>query len=244
MLGNKWQKVLSGSDMKTNMEMNTLEAANLFRFYHVDDVEVLALRGVSLSLQAGETVAVVGPSGSGKSTLMNCLAGLDEPDGGHVDICGKRLSRHSEADRAKLRAEHIGILLQSNNLLPTLSVEENIRLAMSLANKQDEVYLDTLLEQTGLDNRRHNLPTQLSGGETARAGLAVALAADPKILLADEPTGEVDAETEVQILGLLEERKKRGGAALIVTHSPTLAQWADRSISLKDGCVIKNGVVT
>jgi putative ABC transport system ATP-binding protein len=228
--------------MKTNM--NVLEANNLYRFYHVDDVEVLALRGVSMTLGAGETVAVVGPSGSGKSTLMNCLAGLDEPDGGHVNVSGERLSRRSEAERAKLRAEHIGILLQSNNLLPTLSVEENIRLAMSLAHKQDAVYLDTLLEQVGLEKRRHNRPAQLSGGETARAGLAVALAADPKVLLADEPTGEVDAETEAQILGLLEQRKQRGGAALIVTHSPTLAQWADRSISLKDGCVVENKVVS
>jgi putative ABC transport system ATP-binding protein len=233
--------------MKTNA--NVLEANNLYRFYHVDDVEVLALRGVSMNLQAGETVAVIGPSGSGKSTLMNCLAGLDEPDGGHVNVGGERLSRRTEAERAKLRAEHIGILLQSNNLLPTLSVEENIRLAMSLAHKHDEVYLESLLEQVGLEQRRHHLPSQLSGGETARAGLAVALAADPKVLLADEPTGEVDAETEAQILSLLEQRKERGGAALIVTHSPTLAQWADRAISLKDGhlvdgSVVENGVVS
>jgi putative ABC transport system ATP-binding protein len=242
MPGNKWQKVSSGSDMKTTETMkpigNVLEANNLCRFYHVEEVEVLALRGVSMNLRAGETVAVIGPSGSGKSTLMNCLAGLDEPDGGHVTINGKRLSRSSEADRAKLRAEHIGILLQSNNLLPTLSVEENIHLAMSLADKQNETYLDTLLSQVGLEHRRHNRPSQLSGGETARAGLAVALAADPNVLLADEPTGEVDAETEAQILSLLERRKERGGAALIVTHSPTLAQWADRTIKLKDGSVV------
>jgi putative ABC transport system ATP-binding protein len=227
--------------MKTTL--NVLEASNLFRFYHVDEVEVLALRGVSLTLQKGETVAVVGPSGSGKSTLMNCLAGLDEPDGGHVNVCGKRLSRHSEADRAKLRAEHIGILLQSNNLLPTLSVEENIRLAMSLADKQDDIYLESLLGQVGLVQRRHNLPSQLSGGETARAGLAVALATNPQLLLADEPTGEVDAETEAHILSLLEQRRERGGTALIVTHSPTLAQWTDRTINLKDGCVVGGNVV-
>ena len=215
-----------------------LEASDLFRFYHVDDAEVLALRGVSVSLKAGETVAVVGPSGSGKSTLMNCLAGLDEPDGGRVDVCGERLSRRSEAERAKLRAAHIGILLQSDNLLPTLSVEENIRLAMSLADKRDGAYLDSLLEQTGLSARRHNRPAQLSGGETARAGLAVALAAAPQILLADEPTGEVDAATERQLLSLLEQRRASGGAALIVTHSPALAEWADRTVSLSDGSVV------
>lgn len=215
-----------------------LEARDLYRFYHVADAEVLALRGVSLALRKGETVAVVGPSGSGKSTLMNCLAGLDEPDGGHVDVDGKRLSRRSEAERAGLRAAHIGILLQSNNLLPTLSVAENVRLAMRLAHKRDESYLDTLLEQVGLGERRHNRPAQLSGGETARAGLAVALAADPEVLLTDEPTGEVDAETEAQILSLLEQRRERGGAALIVTHSPTLAQWADRRLELKDGSVV------
>ena len=218
--------------------MDILKADHLYRFYHVDDTEVLALRGVSLSLRAGETVAVVGPSGSGKSTLLNCLAGLDVPDGGHVNVLGKRLSRRSEAERAGVRARHIGILLQADNLLPTLSVEENVRLAMRLAHKQDEAYLDALLGQVGLGERRHHRPPQLSGGETARAGLAVALATDPDVLLADEPTGEVDVETEAQILSLLEGRRNRGGAALIVTHSPTLAGWADRQVALQDGSVV------
>jgi putative ABC transport system ATP-binding protein len=212
-----------------------LEAFDLYRFYHAGEDETLALRGVSMRLDAGEMVAVMGPSGSGKSTLLACLAGLDEPDGGHVELMRQRLTRRSESERAALRAAHIGILLQSGNLFDHLSVEDNARVQMRLARNSNEQRLDELLASVGLVGRRHALPAQLSGGEAARAGLAVALAAAPPVLLADEPTGEVDAETEGEILRLFAQRGRDGGATLIVTHSEALAARADRIVRLRDG---------
>ena len=218
--------------------MNVLEAVNLFRFYHIDEEETLALCGVCLSVGAGEIVAVMGPSGSGKSTLLSCLAGLDEPDGGHVDLMGKRLTRKPEATRAAMRAAGIGVLLQSRNLFEHLSVIENMRLQMHLAHKFDGQRLDSLIDLVGLTHRRHARPSQLSGGEAARAGLAVALSTNPNVLLADEPTGEVDVETEQHIVHLFTSRRQQGGATLLVTHSDELAAHADRVVRLLDGRVI------
>lgn len=215
--------------------MHVLEAHDLYRFYHTGDAETLALCGVSLAVDQGETVAVMGLSGSGKSTLLACLAGLDEPTGGYVDVAGHRVSRRSEAERAAIRASNIGMLLQTGNLFDHLTVEENVRLQQRLARTRDEQRVASLLEQVGVSHRRYALPAQLSGGEAARAGLAVALAADPPLLLADEPTGEVDAATEAQILMLFAARRARGGATLIVTHSPALATQADRVLHLRDG---------
>jgi putative ABC transport system ATP-binding protein len=219
-------------------KMQILEAFDLYRFYHTPEEETLALRGVSIHVAAGEIVVVKGPSGSGKSTLLACLAGLDEPDGGYVEVASQRLTRRSEAERAALRATHIGMLLQSGNLFDHLTVTENIRLQMRLAHKVDEERLSTLLEQVGLRNRRSAYPSQLSGGEMARAGLAIALSTAPEVLLADEPTGEVDGETERDILHLLERRRAGGAATLIVTHSDALAAFADRVVHLLDGRVI------
>ena len=218
--------------------MPVLEAIDVYRFYHIGDEETLALRGVSVQVAAGEIVVVMGPSGSGKSTLMACLAGLDEPDGGYVTLLGNRLTRRSEAERAAIRAAEIGILLQTGNLFEQLSVIDNIRLQMRLAQKVDEQRVHLLIEQVGLSERRFAYPSQLSGGEAARAGLAVALSTNPRVLLADEPTGEVDAETEQHILRLLTARRDAGGATLIVTHSDALAAFADRIIHLSDGRVV------
>ncbi len=218
--------------------MRVIEAFDLYRFYHIGEEETLALRGVSLHVEAGEIVTVIGPSGSGKSTLLNCLVGLDEPDGGHVKLMGKRLTRRPEAERAAMRAAQIGILLQSRNLFEHLSVNDNMCLQMRLARKFDKQRLSKLIDQVGLHDRRYALPSQLSGGEAARAALAVALSTEPKVLLADEPTGEVDAETEKQILDLLEVRRRDGGATLIATHSDVLAAHADRIVRLLDGRVI------
>jgi putative ABC transport system ATP-binding protein len=218
--------------------MRVLEAFDLYRFYHTGEDETLALRGVSLHIDAGETVVVMGPSGSGKSTLLSCLVGLDEPDGGHVELVGKRLTRKPEAERAAMRAAEIGILLQSRNLFEHLSVAENMRLQMRLARKLDKQRLERLIDLVGLADRRQARPSQLSGGEAARAGLAVALSSDPKVLLADEPTGEVDAETEQDILRLFASRRQHGGATLIVTHSDALAAHADRVIRLLDGRIV------
>ena len=218
--------------------MRVLEAFDLYRFYHTGEDETLALRGVSLHVDAGETVVVMGPSGSGKSTLLSCLVGLDEPDGGHVELVGRRLTRKPEAERAAMRAAEIGILLQSHNLFEHLSVADNMRLQMRLARKLDKQRLERLIDLVGLADRRQARPSQLSGGEAARAGLAVALSSDPKVLLADEPTGEVDAETERDILRLFASHRQNGGATLIVTHSDALAAHADRVIRLLDGRIV------
>lgn len=217
--------------------MRILEAVDLYRFYHAEDEETLALRGVSLYVDQGELVAVMGPSGSGKSTLLACLAGLDEPDGGSVLLNGMRLTRRSESERAAHRARGIGILLQSDNLVAHLSVEDNVRLQMRLAGRTREKWLKELVRLVGLEARCRAYPSQLSGGEAARAGLAVALAAGPRLLLADEPTGEVDAETEAHILRLFEAHCQAGGAALIATHSRALAERANRIVHLLDGRV-------
>jgi putative ABC transport system ATP-binding protein len=215
--------------------MNTLEAVELYRFYHAGNDETFALRGVSLQLRAGELLAVMGPSGSGKSTLLACLAGLDEPDGGHVELMGRRVTRRPEAERAALRARHIGILRQSRNLFEHLTVEGNILLQLKLARRPQDARLDAMLDLLGLSPLLASRLGQLSGGETARAGLAVALAADPIVLLADEPTAEVDAATAGGILALLAQRRAEGRATIVVTHSAAVAERCDRVLRLRDG---------
>lgn len=215
-----------------------IEAFDLYRFFHAGESETLALRGVSLRIEQGELVALVGASGSGKSTLLACLVGLDEPDGGYVILQGDRLTRRPEAERARRRAAGIGILLQSGNLFEALSVADNVCLQMKLARRMDRGRLDSLLDRVGLAERRDSVPGQLSGGEVARAGLAVALAAAPVLLLADEPTGEVDADTEARILDLLEHERAVGMSAIIATHSPALAARAGRIIHIEDGRIV------
>lgn len=212
-----------------------IEAHELYRFYHSGDDETFALRGVSISVQAGEMVAVVGPSGSGKSTLLTCMAGLDEPDGGHVVVAGRRLTRRSEAERSLLRARWIGMLMQSVNLLEHLTVEQNVRIARSLAPRNDWLKPSDVLASVGMAHRARSSPSMLSGGEAARAGLAVALANDPPVLLADEPTGELDAESEEGILHLLRQRADGGHAVVVVSHSPRVAEASHRVVELTDG---------
>ena len=217
--------------------MYILETHDLYRFYHTGESETLALRGVSIAVAAGELVAVIGPSGSGKSTLMACIAGLDEPSAGMVELCGQRMSRRPEADRAALRAAHIGMLLQHGNLFPQLTLEANLWLQLRLVANHAALRIDQVLTMVGLAHRRRAYPAQLSGGELARAGLGVALVAQPALLLADEPTAEVDAETEQYILNIFNAHRANGGAALIVTHSEPLAAQMDRVIQLRDGSV-------
>jgi putative ABC transport system ATP-binding protein len=180
-------------------------------------------------------VAVTGPSGSGKSTLLACLAGLDEPDGGQVLVNGVRLSHRPEAERAAMRARGIGVLFQSDNLIRHLSVRQNIDLAQRLAGRADHAYRDNLVARLGLAARSDARPGTLSGGEAARAGLAVALSADPGVLLADEPTGELDDATEASVLTLLRAQAEAGCAVLIASHSAAAATAADRVVTLQDG---------
>ena len=219
------------------MHTPLLQASELYRFFHAGDDETFALRGVSVSVGAGELVAVVGPSGSGKSTLLSCLAGLDEPDGGYVTVAGQRITRRQEAARAGLRARWIGILLQTGNLLNHLTVTQNIQAAQSLVKRRSasRPRPASLLADVDLADRGAARPSTLSGGEAARAALAVALANDPPVLLADEPTGEVDRQAEAKILDLLRQRAADGKAVLVVTHSEDVANTAHRVIQLVDG---------
>ena len=217
--------------------MTALVATDLYRFFHAGDDETLALRGISMEIDQGEVVAVVGPSGSGKSTLLACLAGIDDPDGGMVTIAGHPLSRRPEAERAQLRADHIGVLFQTDNLLQHLSVEDNVVLAQRLAGRPDRARCRRLLDELGIDHRRHARPSELSGGQAQRAGLAVATVNDPEVLLADEPTGEVDVETGHRIVSLLRQRAQSGAAVVVVTHSPDVAADADRVVRLHDGTI-------
>ena len=213
-----------------------LQASNLYRFFHAGDDETLALQGVSLALEAGELVAVTGPSGSGKSTLLACLAGLDEPDGGSVSVDGTRISRRPEEERASIRGARIGMLFQQANLVGHLSVADNVTLAQRMgAGSRDAERRDLLLQDCGIEHRASARPAQLSGGELARAGLAVALANDPPVVLADEPTGELDSVTAARILDLLRKRAGAGAGVLIVTHSQEVAASADREVRLRDG---------
>lgn len=213
-----------------------LDARDLYRFFHAGNDETLALRGVSLSVSAGELVAVTGPSGSGKSTLLTCLAGLDDPDGGMVRIDGEPLSRRPETERAAVRARCVGMLFQSNNLFGHLTVAANLALARGLVGKGRRN--TDVLEQFGVGHRGHAYPTELSGGEAARAGLAMALANEPLILLADEPTGELDSTTATMIVDELCRQAERGTAIVVVTHSLLVAERAHRVVCLQDGQVV------
>jgi putative ABC transport system ATP-binding protein len=220
-----------------------LVARELYRFFRAGEEETLALRGVSLSVAPGEQVAVVGPSGSGKSTLLACLAGLDEPDGGDVRIAGQRLSHRAETERAALRNRYIGVLYQSGNLLEHLTVVQNVRFVQRLhghsTGRRPHELRDAveLLDAVALGGRAGAYPAALSGGETARAGLAVALANDPVVLIADEPTGELDAASEQRILGLLRARADQGTAVVVASHSTAVRESSDRAVQLRDGRV-------
>jgi len=212
-----------------------VDAIDLYRFFHAGDDETLALRGISLRLYSGEVVAVTGPSGSGKSTLLSCLAGLDEPDGGTVRIGGELMSRRPETERASIRARKVGMLFQSGNLLDHLTVEQNIRFVQRLVGAANHEGISALLDAVGLSDRATSTPSTLSGGEAARAGLAVALANQPIVVLADEPTGELDDATTDRIMQLLHRYARGGAAVLLVTHNRRVAAFADREISLLDG---------
>ncbi len=217
------------------MSTPALDAEQLYRFYHAGDDETLALRGVSLALAPGEMVAVTGPSGSGKSTLLACLAGLDDPDAGMVRVRGERLSRRGERERARIRSRSIGMVFQSANLVEHLSLADNIHAVRALADRPIREGVTELLDAVGLRHRARALPAQLSGGEAARAAIAVAVANDPAVILADEPTGELDSGTAGRVVQLLARRAAAGAGVLVVTHDEQLATTADRVMHLHDG---------
>jgi putative ABC transport system ATP-binding protein len=215
-----------------------LAAEGLYRFFHDGDDEVIALAGVSMRVERGEVVAVLGPSGSGKSTLLACLGGLDEPTGGTVTVQGHQMTRRPERERARLRAELVGVLFQSRNLFEHLTVEGNLELARRLTRRRHRAAIDDdLLSRLGIAHRRHAYPAELSGGETARAALAISCANEPAVLLADEPTGEVDSATARSVVALLRSRADAGAGVVVVTHSDAIARVADSVVHLRGGKV-------
>jgi putative ABC transport system ATP-binding protein len=219
-----------------------IEASGLYHIYREAEVETVALRGAQLALPAAAWTSVTGPSGSGKSTLLHVLAGLLPPSGGSVRLDGEDLTRLSPAERARRRRRDIGVVLQRDNLHPLLDVEGNVALPLRLDGRparQVRARVAWLLEQVGLLDRRRHRPAQLSGGEAQRAAVAVALAARPRVLLADEPTGELDEAGTANLLELLATlRGQEGTAILTVTHNPQVADRADRRLQMRDGLVV------
>jgi putative ABC transport system ATP-binding protein len=218
--------------------MQLLDARELYRFFHTGDDEVMALRGVNFAIAEGEMIALVGPSGSGKSTLLMCLAGLDEPDGGTVWLKGNILSRRPEVEKTRLRAKYLGLMRQRDNLFPHLTVLENVQLARLFAGVRGGTDTSGVLDRLGIGARKSALPAQLSGGEQARASIAVALACRPQILLLDEPTGETDADTEKTILSVLADFRKDGSAVVVATHNPIIGHTATRVATMEDGRIV------
>jgi putative ABC transport system ATP-binding protein len=210
------------------------------RRYGEGSTAVDALRGVSVTVNSGALLAVMGPSGSGKSTLMHILAGLDKPTGGTVEIAGREISALNDAELTLLRRDHIGFVFQFFNLLPMLNAEENIVLPLSIAGeKPDAAWLEELLGRTGLTGRRHHRPAELSGGEQQRVAIARALVTRPTILLADEPTGNLDSKTGGEILDLLRDSARDYQQTIVmVTHEARAAAIADRILFLADGLIV------
>ncbi len=213
----------------------------LRKIYRVGDVDVQALRGADLVVSRGEFLAIVGPSGSGKSTLFHILGGLTPPTSGSVFIHGKDLLAMSEADRTELRKTEVGFVFQKYNLLPTLSAEDNIAIARDISGKgavEDQKFRE-ILELLGISRRLHHKPRALSGGEQQRVAIARAIVNGPSILLADEPTGNLDTENSKVVLGLLRDLNERlGQTILMITHNPEAAEYADRIVQMRDGRVV------
>jgi putative ABC transport system ATP-binding protein len=218
-----------------------VRAQDVTRRYGEGATAVDALRGVSLDVDSGQLVAVMGPSGSGKSTLMHILAGLDKPTSGTVTIAGEEITALPDNRLTRLRRRRIGFVFQFFNLLPMLSAEENVVLPLSIAGtKPDAAWLKELLESTGLSDRRRHRPSELSGGQQQRVAIARALVSRPTILFADEPTGNLDSKTGGEILELLRHSVDAyGQTTVMVTHEARAASIADRILFLADGLIVK-----
>ena len=217
--------------------MAILESINLGKIYGKKETEVHALRDANLKINKGEFVAIVGPSGSGKSTFLHLIGGLERPSSGTIKVDGIDICCLSDKELARYRREKVGFVFQQYNLIPVLNVEENIELPIKLDNKKvDKKYISELMDLLGLGDRKNHLPNQLSGGQQQRVAIARALSAKPSIILADEPTGNLDTKTTEEVMELLKTSIKKYNQTLVmITHNENIAKKADRIISIIDG---------
>lgn len=222
-----------------------IEATNVTKIYRSRDVEVRALDDVSLSVDKGEMVSVMGPSGSGKTTLLNCLSGLDGVDTGDITVAGNVIAEMSDDDLSEYRAEMMGFIFQSYNLLPVLTAQENVELPLVLTGtkqSQASAKAKEMLDLVGLSDRADHTPSELSGGQQQRVTIARALANEPALVWADEPTGNLDSSNEDELMGLLRTlNKEKGQTFVIVTHSPHVGSLTDRTIRMVDGNITDYG---
>lgn len=223
--------------------MVVLKTDNLKKFYGNEESQVKALNGISLSIEQGEFIAIVGTSGSGKSTLLHMLGGLDRPTSGKVFVDDKDIFTLKDEALTIFRRRKIGFVFQAFNLVPVLNVYENIVLPIELdGNEVDEAYVEQIIEVLGLTEKKNSMPSQLSGGQQQRVAIARALASKPTILLADEPTGNLDSKTSQDVLSLLKiTGQKFGQTIVMITHNEEIAQMADRIIHIEDGLIVKAG---
>lgn len=224
------------------IEAAFIQAKDLRKTYHVGKIEVEALRGISFSVKKGEFVSVVGPSGSGKSTLFYLLGGLTRADGGSVILDGEELAALSDAERTRLRKRKIGFVFQKFNLLPTLDARSNILIAQEISGNgdRDPAHFNRITELLGLTKRLGHRPAELSGGEQQRVALARALINKPAVVLADEPTGNLDSKNSEIVLGMLRRSNQElGQTVLMITHNPEAAKFGDRIIHMRDGQIVK-----
>lgn len=226
-----------------SMKKLMFELKDVWKIYYMKGVETNALRGVDLKVKKGEYVAILGPSGSGKSTVMHVMGCLDTPTKGKVFVEGEEVSKLSEDELARIRREKIGFVFQAYNLIPGLTALENVALPMRLdgkGTKESQSKARVLLRRVGLEKRLSHKPNELSGGEQQRVAIARALANDPDVILADEPTGNLDTKSEMGIFGVLEDlHKKIGKTIVLVTHDTNLAKHSQRKIRMLDGSVVK-----
>ena len=224
------------------MDENVIAGKGIYKIFKLGEERVIALKGVSLEVKKGEFVAIVGTSGSGKSTLLNMLAGLDKPTKGEIVIAGKHIERMSEGELVKFRREHVGFIFQAYDLLPQFDAIENVALPLSfkgIDKKRRMKEAVNSLKQVGLEKYMKHRPTEMSGGQQQRVGIARALVVKPEIIFADEPTGNLDTKTTIEVLHLLQDVvHSKGNTLVMVTHDNNLASYADRRIHILDGEIV------
>ncbi|WP_353682119.1 ABC transporter ATP-binding protein [Tepidanaerobacter sp. EBM-49] len=220
-----------------------IQLEDIYKIYKLGDTEVHALDGITLGIEQGEFIAIVGPSGSGKSTLMNILGCLDTPTEGSYLFEGKDMSKLSDDQLAVIRNKHIGFVFQSFNLLPKLDAVENVEVPLTYAGKKGPARRERavkMLEMVGLGDRIHHKPKELSGGQQQRVAIARALSTDPPVILADEPTGNLDTKSGTEIMQILKELNKSGKTVILITHDINIAKQAQRNVHIQDGKIIED----